>query len=335
MKRDSDQSPDKTSVSIIVATFNRAKALQRALTSLKEMELGPSTRLEIVVVDNMSTDDTGEVVSQFAGEVHGVVRRVVEERPGVCYARNLGIREAKGEWIAFFDDDQLADPRWLMSLLEFAKARGVKCVGGSVQLTYEAGCPSDLEMTSLLRRLLGEKTGNTSRRYSSRYLPGTGNALIHRDVFQKIDQFDEKCLQGGSDTLFFSQVLSAGFEAWFTPDAIVHHVIPAHRVKREFFTRTSLRRGVTMGRRDFDEFGRLRLVSGLFARTMHAMAVLAPRYLCAMALRQKSRAFENVCRLKKLEGYARFAISHLAPRGLGQQQVLSALHHRESVSAQS
>ncbi len=108
-------------VSVIIPTFNRAHILGRAITSV----LGQTdTDLELIVVDDGSSDDTAALIRKFPDPR---LRYVQQPRNlGVSAARNRGIAEARGEWLAFLDSDDL----WLPQKLErqFAALKGVDCV---------------------------------------------------------------------------------------------------------------------------------------------------------------------------------------------------------------
>ncbi|MEZ5417967.1 MAG: glycosyltransferase family 2 protein [Vicinamibacterales bacterium] len=94
------------SASIVVNTFNRARALERLLPSLERLD----TACEVVVVNGPSTDDTEEVLARFAGRIK--VARCPE--PNLSRSRNIGIAAAAGDVVVFIDDDALpADTAWL------------------------------------------------------------------------------------------------------------------------------------------------------------------------------------------------------------------------------
>src|SRR5262245_56043964 len=119
-------------VSIVVCTHNRADNLRAAVASLYDLATRGRFDYEIVVVDNASTDDTPAVVAEADCLSPHRVRYVFEGRKGISPARNRGVREAAGSWIAFFDDDQLAEPQWLAELWDLAEAKQVDGVGGRV-----------------------------------------------------------------------------------------------------------------------------------------------------------------------------------------------------------
>jgi len=142
-------------VSVVVCTYNRARLLAEALASLVRQQTGDRFQYEVLVVDNGSTDETPQVVAEAArlpaaagGRSSGPqsVRWVREPRPGVAAARNCGVGNARGRWIAFFDDDQIAEPDWLAHLVEVARRTGAACVGGTVRLqlpdSVTAGLPA-------------------------------------------------------------------------------------------------------------------------------------------------------------------------------------------------
>src|SRR4051812_39955213 len=122
-------------ISIVVCTQNRAEMLRGALASLYDLATSGFT-YEIVVIDNGSRDHTPEVIAACAAESKNPLRGVHEPEKGIVPARNRGIRESRGRWIAFFDDDQLADRGWLTELYRGANERRCRVVGGSVHLSF-------------------------------------------------------------------------------------------------------------------------------------------------------------------------------------------------------
>ena len=103
-------------ISVIIPTYNRCEMLRGALESLLHEETGGEFAYEIIVVDNASTAATKAVVEQVAADAPVPVRYFYQEIPGPAPARNCGVAEAQGDWLAFFDDDELATPDWLLQL---------------------------------------------------------------------------------------------------------------------------------------------------------------------------------------------------------------------------
>lgn len=126
-------SSSNPSISVVIPAYKREKLILPTLRSLLQQTRQPS---EVIVVDDASPDGTVEAVKAFAREHPALnLRCVVQERnQGVSAARNRGIREATGEWVAFLDSDDLWDPSHLEKLIEasttsdaevvFSKAKG-------------------------------------------------------------------------------------------------------------------------------------------------------------------------------------------------------------------
>ena len=105
-----------TQTTVILCTYNRCQVLRAALQSLAASELPDSIQWEVLVVDNNSTDQTRQVVEEFCRRCPGRFRYIFEPHPGKSFALNRGIQEAKGEVLAFTDDDVSVEPTWLQNL---------------------------------------------------------------------------------------------------------------------------------------------------------------------------------------------------------------------------
>jgi glycosyltransferase involved in cell wall biosynthesis len=101
-------------ISVIIPTFNRAKLVAEAVRSVLGQKDCPG-EVEIIVVDDGSTDDTARTLASLPGNIRCLRR----EHGGVSAARNLGIAESRGEWIAFLDSDDLWLPGKLCAQMKF------------------------------------------------------------------------------------------------------------------------------------------------------------------------------------------------------------------------
>ena len=116
------------SVSVVIATRNRAEMLGRALESLVRQQRPPD---EVVVIDNGSTDSTAAMALSFQDQLN--LKLVREDRIGIPHARNAGLRHASGDILAFIDDDCEAEPAWLAEIEKpFLKDPHVGAVGGNL-----------------------------------------------------------------------------------------------------------------------------------------------------------------------------------------------------------
>lgn len=122
-------------VSVVVSTFNRASKLPALFAALQAQTLTESVRWQLVIVDNRSTDDTGQAIRRLAQGCSFPVVAAFESQQGRSHGLNTGVALASGSIIAFTDDDVVPAPDWLERiLLHFNSHERVMCVGGRVEL---------------------------------------------------------------------------------------------------------------------------------------------------------------------------------------------------------
>ena len=309
-------------VSVVVCTYNRAEMLRGALSSVASLVTDGEFTYEIVVVDNASTDHTGKVIEHFARQASVTVRGVYEPRLGVACARNRGIAEARGRWIAFFDDSH-----WLAELLAMARRTNARCVGGAVRLLLPATTAHNL--SPVCRELLGESGGcDSPRRYNAKSAPGTGNLLIHRSVFERIGGFDESLREASEDSDLYFRAREAKIDAWYTPYAVVHHVIPSYRLRKDYLRWVSLRIGWSLVRTDQTRWGQGVFPLAVIGRGGQTLLKLLPKWLWARLRRAEADTLSACCLLWRAEGYARCLLHHLAPRLSCQEEFFNQLDFR-------
>jgi len=198
-------------VSVVIPALNAASLLPVQLEALTNQDY--EGEWEIVVADNGSTDATANVAASWADRLP---LKVVDAsgRPGVSYARNVGVRSARGELIAFCDADDEVSPGWLSALVE-ASLR-FDAVGGALDSTK-----FDNPATSSLYSV----TQSSHLRLAAGFLPvaGTGNLSVWADVFDSLGGFKEEYVYGGPDTEFCWRLQLAGYRLGFSQEALVHY----------------------------------------------------------------------------------------------------------------
>src|SRR5262245_6646169 len=118
-------------ISIIIPTRNRAGALLRILPSIVTAMVASKNPVEIIVVDNGSIDDTAGVCREIKDRVPNYNwRYLYDDTPGLLTGRHLGAREARGEILAFLDDDVLLGPSWLEAMDDAFSDPEVMLTGG-------------------------------------------------------------------------------------------------------------------------------------------------------------------------------------------------------------
>jgi GT2 family glycosyltransferase len=223
--------PPRLSVTVAVCTRDRPDDLARCLDSLERVEY---QEVEILVVDNApSSEETRSLVEGRGGRV----RYAREPRPGLDWARNRAIAEARGEIIAFTDDDVTVDPGWVSALVgAFGTDEMVAAVTGLV-------LPARLETEAQVlferyrgfgrgfapRRIAAQGGGPLAFRYGAAGDYGTGaNMAFRRSLFARVGDFDPALgagtpTRGGDDLEMFFRVLKAGYALVYEPHAIVRH----------------------------------------------------------------------------------------------------------------
>jgi glucosyl-dolichyl phosphate glucuronosyltransferase len=231
-------------ISVVICTYNRADLLSGALKSICQQTLAPD-KYEILVVDNASTDHTAEIVLKCQQEYpEHKLRRICESRQGLGYARNTAIKEAKGNYIAYLDDDARAKSDWLESASRHLGANNpLHCLGGVILPFYTTGKPSWFQ-DKYESRLWGDKERWLSNRES---LSGS-NMIWSKDIIQSIGGFGEavgvkgKNISVGEETLAFRHLWQAEQApvVIYDPTLVVYHWVPPNKMKVSYYIKRAL-----------------------------------------------------------------------------------------------
>ncbi len=174
-------------LSILICTYNREHFLELCLDSILDQTKNyPSTEIEIIVIDNNSTDNTKNLIENY--KPSNPITYYLEEKQGLSHARNTGINIAKGDYIAFIDDDATINKNWLSSLLNAIKTVEAECFGGPIYPRFEIECPSWIDKEYFIRKF--KKTDGYLSSMVARGGFSGGNMCIHKSIFQKIGSFD-------------------------------------------------------------------------------------------------------------------------------------------------
>jgi len=242
----------KVEISVVICTHNRAGYLTKALQSLSAQSLNPDS-YEVIVVDNGSTDNTREVYENIIGKTNWIY--VHDPVIGLSHARNTGWGDAKGKFIAFMDDDAIADPNWLERYLAaFQKTNPrLGCVGGRCLPIWEAPRPHWLS-DEMLRAFSIFHYGETSVVLNQKQFLTGCNIAFPRTVLHLSSGFREDLGRLGSNLLsnedldMRQQLDHLGLVSVYDPGIIVHHHIPTPRLTKKWFCERSYWQGVSLAR---------------------------------------------------------------------------------------
>jgi glycosyltransferase involved in cell wall biosynthesis len=237
-------------ISAIVCTHNRAAFLPAALDSLLRQSVDPEA-YEIIVVDNLSTDETPSVTQSYVRE-HANLRCIVEPKLGLSVARNAGMQQTAAELVAFTDDDAVVAPDWIERLLErFSKVHAMTAaIGGEIEPIWQVPRPGWL--TDAMLRPLSAHLGWSDQPI----VLGKGqwlcevNCAYRRELVLGYGGFPTSLGRQGGNLLsgegtINERLQADGYELFFDPRIRVRHTIHAERVSRDWFRRRYFWQGVT------------------------------------------------------------------------------------------
>lgn len=228
---------------MIVCTFNRCQILSSALESVAASQLPGYAEWEVLVVDNNSRDQTFSVVDEFCKRFPGRFRYLFESQPGKSHALNRGIREARGDILAFMDDDVIVETAWLLNLTislgdsQWIGAGGKTLPAQNVKLPRWLGFEPPYNMGGVLCAYfnLGDEACELHE------APYGANMAFRKEAFEKYGGFRiDLGPQPGSelrneDTEFGRRVLAAGERLRYEPSAVVYHPVPVDRMRKDYF----------------------------------------------------------------------------------------------------
>jgi len=227
-------------ISVLVCTYNRAERLRRMLKSLREAIVPDDSLCEVILVDNNSDDDTRFVFEEFEKHYESKIRYVFEEKRGISHARNRGIKEARGEIIAFTDDDVIVDKYWIQNIEKAFKEHGdVACVGGKILPIWEVSKPKWLKPN--LYNYLGLLDYGNSVTYMDSPNIWGANFAVKSEMFKKYGLFDSNLgriprkLYSGEETEFLQRLQNAKEIILYHPLSIIYHCISADKISKRYF----------------------------------------------------------------------------------------------------
>ena len=242
----------RINVNIIICTYNRAASLDKALDSITHIESPKDTITEIILVNNNSQDNTEKIVEKYQNRPF-TIKNVFEEKQGLSHARNRGTGESRGKYIAFIDDDALADRKWIVALHETFQRYGCDGIGGRIYLKPVRKLPGWLtkDLWGFLACLdYGDQPFQIDRR---QFIYGT-NMAFPREIFNKVGYFNTELGRtgympiGGEETELLGRILSCGGKVYYQPKAEVYHIIDEYKLRKQYFRRLHYYEGHSSGK---------------------------------------------------------------------------------------
>lgn len=323
-------------ISAIICTHNRAELVTKSIRSLFKQVLQVD-QFEVIVVDNASVDHTGVVIAKLAEEAPPSLRYICvnESRLGISHARNAGVMQARGRYIAFLDDDGIAVPNWLQSFIDiFSCSENIGAVGGPINPIWMKPRPRWLS-TYLESYYSVLDLGIQARPYRpdlNEWLGG-GNLAVLSRFMRGEKSFSTRLGRSGNsllsneETFLLQGIIAQGFQVWYQPAARIDHHVHADRLNRFWLLRRCFWQGVsnsvmTHSDRDCSTVSQLRFMDGGVRPVWRMAKVLLKEVIRVDILRRTSR-MDQISRLASDLG-----------RSIGDKYLLSQTQYPSESSSQ-
>lgn len=223
-------------LSIVICTWNRAVLLGQTLEAMTRLRVPPETDWELLVVNNHCTDQTDEVTAAYVDRLP--LRRLWEPTPGKTHACNRAVREVRGDYVLWTDDDVLVSPDWMAEYLRaFERWPDAAVFGGPISPWFVDNPPRWLAQVFprvACAYAVLDLGGQTRPLDPEQLLPYGANMATRTRELRK-HPFDP--LTGprgerhgvGDETLVLQAILRAGNTGWWVPGARVRHYVPPQR----------------------------------------------------------------------------------------------------------
>ena len=235
--------PERKRISAAICTYNRYDLLEKSIQSLTVQSIG-ADQYNIIIVDNSPANATA---IEFKARYHGQrnIHYLIEKMPGLSNARNVAARMCNSEYIAYLDDDAIADAAWLQSILSafdaFGSQAGIVC--GRVSPIWETAPPNWLpESKSVLGALTIIDWGAPMRIAEPGHWFAGANFSIRVAPLLELGGFalllgrigHSGVLLSNEETKLIAQMKAEGYETIWAPDAKVDHLVHSERVSQSW-----------------------------------------------------------------------------------------------------
>lgn len=240
-------------VSAVLCSYNRGRFIIEAIESIFNQHYDKAL-YEVIVVDNNSTDNTLQLLQAYKeAHPHYHFRFVTEPNQGVAYARTRCAKEAKGEIVAYLDDDSKAQPGWLEGIAVFFDEHpDAYSVGGKITPYFLTEIPR--WYSKYFFGLVGKfDQGNHVKQFTGQRYPCGANMAFRKKVFDEIGYFNHELGRSGKGLIateekdIYLRILRFGKKVFYLPQAEVLHAVEANKFDKNYVYRHSM--GVGAGER--------------------------------------------------------------------------------------
>jgi len=226
-------------ITVCICTFRRPALLDGLLRALETQQTGNLFAYSVVVSDNDAMESARETVAAFGSRSGVDVIYCVERQQNIAAARNKALQHARGELIAFIDDDEIPEPDWLKRLFEARVAYGADGVLGPVKPRFQSEPPRWVIQGKFFDRP-SYRTGRKITWTEAR----SGNVLFRRSLVEGMETpFNPAFATAGEDVDFFRRLCEKGHTFVWCDEAVAHELLPPSRCTRRYLLRRAVLRG--------------------------------------------------------------------------------------------
>jgi succinoglycan biosynthesis protein ExoM len=231
-------------ITVCICTFRRPTLLKRLLSKVAAQTSDGLFTVSIVVVDNDPEGSGAEPVHEFIRQASVAVEYDTQPEQSIALTRNKAVGLARGEFIAFIDDDEFPSPSWLLNLYRTCIAYDAAGVLGPVLRHFDDSPPAWIVKGNFFVRP-NHPTGTVLHWSQTR----TGNVLFRKNIVEAGCPPFRPEFRSGSDVDFFRTMMGKGHRFVWAEEADVFEVVPPSRWKRRYMMRRALLRGVSAAMR--------------------------------------------------------------------------------------
>lgn len=250
---------------IIISTYNRAEMLRKSIQSILTAEVLDGVNVELLVVNNNSTDATETLIKGFSKNAPKIkIKYLFEGRQGKSHALNTALNHVTEDIIAFTDDDVIVDKDWIREMFDALKRYPeYNCFGGKVVAVYPNNMPKWIDINGSMRFLKSafchKDEGNKEIEYGNGTVsktPGGGNIFFRRKAIEINGPFRTdlgpvgKELGFSEDIEYCHRLIEKGERFMYIPSAIVYHPVDTERLNKRYLLKWQYKCGRSEVRRN-------------------------------------------------------------------------------------
>lgn len=253
-----------TSISVLICTYNRSGLLTDTLAALQRCTQPAGIAVDVVVVDNRSTDDTRASVERAALSAPMPIRYTEERQPGKAFALNHGLTVVSGDIVALTDDDVIPCPGWLERIASAFQQQPITFAFGRIVPRWPSPRPNAAALIGPHQEIWGpfglvdygpDVTPYRPERIHEQRLPMGANVAFRRDVLLRaggwrsdLGKPDGSLIQGEDHEIMLRLWHLGLYEGLYDPEMAVAHYIRPETATRQYFRRWFFSNGRSVAR---------------------------------------------------------------------------------------